>query len=69
MPATSSGREKSRRPRSRLPYIIKSLKKEGLDVRAVEDTPEGGFRVLVCGVDSSSATNNEWDEVLINGSD
>lgn len=69
MPDPLQGSVKCRRPRSRLSYIIKSLKKEGLAVRAVEDTPEGGFRVLVSGVDSPTATGNEWDAVLANGAD
>jgi hypothetical protein len=69
MPAVSEESARCRRPRSRLPYIIKSLKKEGLAVRAVEDTPEVGFRVLVSGVDSLDSTRNEWDEVLVNGTD
>jgi hypothetical protein len=69
MPAVSEESARCRRPRSRLPYIIKSLKREGLAVRAVEDTPEGGFRVLVSGVDSPDCTRNEWDEVLVDGAD
>ncbi len=69
MSDASNGRAQSRRPRGRLPYIIKSVLKEGLAVRAVEDTPQGGFRVLVSSVDSLNASENEWDEVLINGTD
>lgn len=57
-----------RRRGKNLSNVLISMNKAGLKVSAVEATPQGGFRVLVSGVDSPRSVPNEWDEVLINGS-
>lgn len=61
------GKGGAARKRSRLGYILKAVTRAGFDVSAVEETSEGGFRVLISGVGSSGDLPNEWDEVLIDG--